>query len=110
MERLTVDLKPTEIGDFLPWLSTIALSAWGGVVQYAQRVRQGEKFSWMMLIIDIVISSFAGVLTWLMCEASDIHGPLAAVMIAVSGHMGTRAIASLVTIRERIFGIDQRKD
>ncbi|MFY9326499.1 MAG: phage holin family protein [Georgfuchsia sp.] len=106
-----MDIKPPDaIGDLLPWLSTIALSAWGGAVQYAQRVRQGEKFSWPMLTIDIVISSFAGVLTWFMCEAGDIHGPMAAVLIAISGHMGTRAIASLVTIRERIFGPGARND
>ncbi len=100
-----MEIKPTEgFGDLLPWISTIALSAWGGAVQYAQRVRAGERFRWGTLMIDIVISSFAGVLTWFLCEASDIHGPLAAVLIAISGHMGTRAIASLVTIRERIFG------
>lgn len=106
-----MEIKPTEgIADLLPWISTVALSAWGGAVQYAQRVRAGEKFSWPMLTIDIVISSFAGVLTWFLCEASDIHGPLAAVLIAISGHMGTRAIASLVTIRERLFGVNGRKD
>jgi hypothetical protein len=99
--------RPHDLADVLPWITTIALSAWGGAVQYAQRVRSGEKFSWSMLTIDIVISSFAGVLTWFLCEASDIHGPMAAVLIAISGHMGTRAIASLVTIRERIFGVDK---
>lgn len=94
--------------DFLrsvgPWLSTIALSTWGGLVQYAQRVRSGEPFAWRALVIDLVISSFAGILTYLLCQASGIAGPVAAVLIAVSGHMGTRAIASLEAFRERVFG------
>lgn len=105
-----MDIKPTDgIGDLLPWISTVALSAWGGAVQYAQRVRAGERFSWRMLTIDLVISSFAGILTWFLCEAGNIHGPLSAMLIAISGHMGTRAIASLITIRERIFGVKDRR-
>ena len=87
-----------------PWVVTIALSTWGGLVQYAQRLRRGEPFSWRSLALDLVISPFAGLLTWLLCQSAGITGPLSAVLIAVSGHMGTRAIASLETFRERVFG------
>jgi len=87
-----------------PWATTLFLSAWGGLVQYAQRVRKGAPFSYRALALDLIISSFAGVLTWLLCESGGISGPMAAVLIAISGHMGTRAIASLESFRERVFG------
>ncbi len=100
-----MDIKPPDqLTDLLPWVSTTALATWGGIVGYAQRLRSGEVFSWRLLIIDLVISSFAGVLTWLLCEAAGIGGPISAMLIAISGHMGTRAIASLEAVRERIFG------
>ncbi len=102
-----MDIKPPEhqsITEILPWITTMALSLWGGLVQYAQRLRRGEKFSWQGLTLDLVICSFAGLLTFLLCEAAGIKGPIAAVLIAVSAHMGTRAIASLEAFRERVLG------
>lgn len=95
---------PGHLADLWPWVSTLCLSVWGGLVQYAQRVRRGEAFSWVALVLDLVICSFAGLLTFLMCEAAGITGPVQAVLIAVSAHMGTRAIASLEVVRDRILG------
>lgn len=103
-----MDLKPpsdpTPLADIWPWLSTFGLSMWGGLVQYAQRVRNGEAFSWKALALDLVVCSFAGLLTFLLCESAGIDGPLQAVLIAVSAHMGTKAIASLEVVRDRILG------
>lgn len=103
-----MDLKPPENHEHLvnvwPWLTTLALSIWGGGVQYAQRLRRGERFSWRALILDLVVCSFAGLLTSQLCEAAGIYGPMQIVMVAVSAHMGTRAIASLEIVRDRILG------
>jgi len=88
----------------LPYLSTIGLSCWGGVVQHVQRLRNGKKkFNWRELAFDLISSSFAGILTHFLCDASGIEGAKAAMLIAVSGHMGTRAIASFQALHERIF-------
>ena len=95
---------PPKFHDLWPWVSTLCLSIWGGAVQYAQRVRNGETFSWVSLGLDLVVCSFAGLLTFLLCEAASIRGPMQAVLIAISAHMGTRAIASLEVVRDRILG------
>lgn len=89
----------------LPYLSTLVLSCWGGVVNHIQRLRKGNrKFNWRELSFDLLTSSFAGILTHFLCDAAGIEGAKAAMLIAISGHMGTRAIASFQALHERIFG------
>jgi hypothetical protein len=88
----------------LPYISTVFLSAWGGVVHHIQRMRTSKtRFNWRELLFDITVSSFAGLLTYFLCQAAEIEGPKAAFLIAISGHMGTRAIASFQALHERIF-------
>lgn len=88
----------------LPYISTILLSTWGGVVHHIQRIRATKiSFNWRELLFDIAVSSFAGILTYFFCQSAGIEGPKAALLIAISGHMGTRAISSFQTLHERIF-------
>lgn len=92
----------------MPYLSTLFLSCWGGLVQHIQRMRSGgKKFNWRELFFDLVVSSFAGILTHFLCDAAGIEGAKAAMLIAVSGHMGTRAIASFQALHERIFATNK---
>jgi len=94
----------------LPYFSTLFLSCWGGVVSYIQKLRiHKSRFSWRDLAFDLVISSFAGLLTHFFCEYSNVSGAMSAILIAVSGHMGTRAIASFEKMRDRIFGIPEER-
>lgn len=89
----------------LPYVSTLFLSCWGGVVSYIQRLRiKHHKFSFRELSFDLTISSFAGLLTHFFCEYANVGGAMSAILIAVSGHMGTRAIAGFERMRDRIFG------
>ena len=109
------DLQNTAlIGEFfkqlLPYLSTLFLSCWGGIVSYIQRLRiHRSRFNWKDLTFDLVISSFAGLLTHFFCEYSNVGGSMSAILIAVSGHMGTRAIASFEKMRDRIFGVSEER-
>lgn len=92
----------------LPYLSTLFLSCWGGVVHHIQRLRTGKrKFNWHELFFDLAISSFAGLLTHFLCDMASIEGAKAALLIAISGHMGTRAIASFEKFRDRVFGVSK---
>ena len=88
----------------LPYISTLFLSCWGGTVSYIQRMRvRSRKFSWKELGFDLTISSFAGLLTHFFCEYANLSGALASILIAISAHMGTRAIASFERIHSRVF-------
>lgn len=89
-----------------PYISTFLLSSWGGVVSHIQRMRMAHrKFNIKELAFDLIISSFAGLLTYMFCSYSKIGGEMSAILIAISGHMGTRAIAGFERLRDRVFGI-----
>jgi hypothetical protein len=86
----------------LPFLSTVFLSSWGGAVHYLQNMKDhGTSFSWKSLFLDIFISAFVGYLTYLLCQVAGIEGVKSYLAVAVSGHMGPRALASFEVIRDR---------
>ena len=79
-------------------------------MSYIQRLQiHRSRFNWKDLTFDLVISSFAGLLTHFFCEYSNVGGSMSAILIAVSGHMGTRTIASFEKMRDRIFGVSEEQ-
>ena len=90
----------------LPFLYALVLSVWGGFVQYANRVRAGERWSWTSMLLDLVVCSFAGLIAFFACQAAGIKDWQAAIVIAVTAHEGTRAIGLLVQLRDKVLGID----
>jgi predicted CDP-diglyceride synthetase/phosphatidate cytidylyltransferase len=72
----------------------IGLSVTGGLVSFLRKVREGvaRPFNVIELIGEIVTSGFVGVLTFWLCEASQIDALLTAFMVGISGHMGSRLI------------------
>lgn len=74
------------------YLWVIGLAVLGGAVKY---LNNADKFSFLKLIRDLVTAGFAGILTFWLCEWLNIQGPLSAVLIAVSGLMGTQAIKEI---------------
>lgn len=79
---------------FVTYLWVIAVSAFAGLVSFSRKVRQGKAraFNVAELVGELATSALAGVLTFWLCEWGNVDKLLAAVFIAISGHMGTRAI------------------
>lgn len=73
------------------------LSGWGGAVSFIRRVKSGQTrpHNIVEFIGEIVTSAFAGVITFYLCEASGISPLMTAVLVAITGHMGTRGIYQL---------------
>ena len=92
----------------LPFLYAIVLSVWGGFVQYANRVRTGERWSWTSMLLDLVVCSFAGLIAFFACQAVGIKDWQAAIVIAVTAHEGMRTIVFFVQLRDKVLGIDSR--
>jgi hypothetical protein len=97
-----IDKDSATLQNVLPWVSVIILSCWGGAVSHLCKNRS-KKFSARDFVVDLLVSSFAGVMMHLLCQWAHMDGKLSAVLIAISGHMGTRAIASFEAFRDRLF-------
>lgn len=83
------------------WAWVSALSLCGGIANFFRKLRAGDArpFNFAELLGELFISAFAGIATFLLCEAWGCDPILAAALIAISGHMGSRAVFLL----ERIF-------
>lgn len=83
----------------------LLLSIWGGVVNFIQRLRRGEAkaHNIVELIGEVVISAFVGVVTFYLCELSNFPQILTAALVAISGHMGTRALFVFERAIEKII-------
>ena len=103
-ERATVEKDPTTYSA-LTYLLVGALSIWGGIVSWVRKRNAGEArpFNFMELVGEIITSAFAGVMTFWLCEASDINPLITAAMVGISGHMGSRAIYHIENWAESRF-------
>lgn len=71
-----------------------ALAILGGVVSFMRKLQAGHArvFNLVEFLGEIVTSAFAGVITFWMCEHSQLSPLVTAALVGVSGHMGSRAI------------------
>lgn len=90
----------------LTYLWVFALAMTGGVVNFMRKVRAGtvRAFNITEFLGELITSGFAGLLTFWLCEAADINKLLSAVLIGISGHMGSRAIFKIEKWAEEKFG------
>lgn len=95
----------TLIGQIITFLWVTALAVWGGAVGYLNKIKdRGLKFSLKHLVAELFTSGFVGWCTYLLCSYAHFNDQITAVMIAISGHMGTRAIFRLEKFWEVLLG------
>ena len=87
----------------LTYLWVFLLSIAGGLVAFIMRLNEARKPKplWQIfikLIGELVISGFAGVLTFYICEYWEFEQLLTAVFVAISGHLGGNAINRIIKI------------
>jgi hypothetical protein len=87
----------------ITYIWVIGLSAWGGIAGYIRRVKTKNPahFSLAELVGEVCISGFVGVLTFYFCESAKINPILAAALVGISGHMGSRALYFLEAVCKR---------
>lgn len=91
------------------WLVILAL--WGGTVNYISRIRQGKMpFSFVELIGEWCISGFVGVATMYLCMEYSVSWYFTAFLVAITGHMGSRAIFMFENKVRTAFNASEKKD
>lgn len=93
--------------DLLTWGWVLILSVWGGVVNFMKKLRDGDTrlFKLTELIGEIATSGFVGVLTFMLCESTDIDRMMEAVLVGISGHMGAKTIRFFELFFESRLGV-----
>lgn len=88
-----MDKDPTSYS-MLTYLWVFGLSSLGGVVSFLNKIKKGHAraFNIAEFVGEISASAFAGVITFWLCENSNISPLVTAALVGVSGHMGSRAI------------------
>ena len=77
----------------LPFVLVIGLSCMGGIVSYLNRIdRSGIAFSFIRLVVEVVTSGFVGIIAFMLCDYAGLEWSVTAAIVAISGHMGTRAL------------------
>lgn len=84
------------------YIWVIGLACFGGMVKY---LNNPGEFRILVLLRDLVTAGFAGLLTFWMCEWTNILGPLSAVLIATSGLMGTRVLKEVENLYRLRLGL-----
>lgn len=80
----------------LQYAGVIALSVWGGIVNFWQNLKSGNRaFSIMELVGEVSTSAFAGIVSFYLCEAAGLDSLFTAATVGIAGHMGGRTIALL---------------
>lgn len=98
------------VADLLTYAWVFGLAMLGGAASFVRRVRSGQsKYSNIIeLIGELVVSAFAGLVTFFLCQSAGFNGALSAALIAISGHMGTRIIFMFEVYLVKKFGLDNQ--
>lgn len=89
----------------MTYLWVIGLSAFASMIRRLNNLSHASPFSLARLLIDGLSGGFTGLLTFWLCEWSNITGPLSAFLIGVSGLMGARAWQEFVEILRMRLGL-----
>ena len=91
---------PDKTSEAVSWLLQLVpmgfaalLAALGGAVQYFNKIdRHGLPFSLTKFLVEICTSGFVGIVSFELCDSAGFSWQLTAAMVAISGHMGARAL------------------
>ena len=98
----------TSIADLLTYAWVFGLAMLGGAASFVRRVRSGQAkyYNIAELVGELVISAFAGLVTFFLCRSAGFDEMLTAAFIAISGHMGTRIIFMFESYLVKKFGLE----
>lgn len=86
--------EPFTIANLIPTFWMVAVAALGGLANFYQKVKTGKAraFNVMELVGEVLVSAFVGLVTFWICKGYGVNEWLTAAAVAITGHMGSRAI------------------
>lgn len=92
--KAVVENGPFVAKNILPTLWMVMIASISGCLSFYHKVRDGKSraFNITELIGEIVTSAIVGLVTYWLCKGLDVNEYLTAAGVAITGHMGARAI------------------
>ena len=96
------DSGPFSAKSLVPTLWMVGISMIGGAVNFYQKVKAGKARALNIteLIGEMITSAFVGLVCFWICKSYGINEYFTAAGVAISGHMGARAIFLLEQLIE----------
>ena len=94
---------PEVVKHIIPSLYMAAIAAAGGALSFYSKVKTGKvrAFNITEFVGEIVTSAIVGLVTFWICKGFGVNEWLTAAGVAISGHMGARAIFLLEKTLEK---------
>lgn len=91
----------------LTWVWIIGLSALGGIVSFAQKIRTGHARAWNFteLVGEIATSGLAGIITANLADSINAPASLKYALVGIVAHMGSRGLLKLESIANTRFNL-----
>jgi len=106
MHDQVTEMKGVLEVEWITYLWVSILSLWGGCANYVQKLRSGtSRFNLMEIFGELIVSGFAGVLTFFVCAATHTPEVVTAVCVGISGHMGARIITTFEVFVSKKLGL-----
>lgn len=87
----------------------VLISVWGGLINYLGRVRRGATWQIGELLIELAISSFAGLVIGLIAIACNVSPLMSMALAGLAGHAGGRTVFVLDRLyRSRLDSLSNR--
>lgn len=103
--------KAPEDFTFVTYLWVALLSIWGGVANYVGKLKRGDsRFNILEIFGEMLVSGFAGLMTFYVCYAVHTPEVVTAVAVGISGHMGARIITQLEGYIAKKFNLPRNED
>ena len=112
--------SPFDPALFMTYLWVLAIAGLGGFASFYRKVKLGMS-RWANLaelVGELTISALTGLITFWLGTAASLNEWVTAAMVAISGHMGSRAFflfekafgTWLERVLDRIFGVTPRQE
>lgn len=91
-----IDKSIDMVTNAVPFLFAALLAALGGGIAYLNKLDTTEvPFKALTFFTEVITSGFVGVITFMLCDAAGWGWQVTAATVAISGHMGARALVVL---------------
>jgi hypothetical protein len=87
----------------LTYLWVFGMAVFGGLISYLKKIKSGMKWKLTDFIIELATASFAGIVTFYLCQALDLSQVASAAMVGVAGHFSSKAITLFGEALERLI-------